>query len=179
MGQAPFTADHQTWSRPHRATVATERARGRCEPYRKLCHDAEPELRGDRNLPTVAEQSWLGIVGTVTKERAWLSEDGVDIFTDVTVQVEKVLKGTAQGSRVVIVPGGCTTSQTETRNKRPPLTDANCRSGHDTCRCWRMIPTSARRRRRISVSTARTAAFPSRSRLSITGRIRSLTVSKA
>jgi hypothetical protein len=68
--------------------------------------NAEPELWGDCNLATVVEQSSLGIVGTVTKERAWLSEDGDDIFTDVTVQVEKVLKGSAHGSIVVTIPGG-------------------------------------------------------------------------
>ena len=75
----------------------------------------EPELWGDCNLATVVEHSSLGIVGTVTKERSWLSvtkerswlsEDGDDIFTDVTVQVDKVLKGSAHSSVVVTIPGG-------------------------------------------------------------------------
>lgn len=68
--------------------------------------NAQRELWGDGHLATVVEQSSLAIVGTVTKERAWLSEDGDDIFTDVTVQVEKVLKGSAHGSVVVTIPGG-------------------------------------------------------------------------
>lgn len=59
--------------------------------------NGQRELWGDGDLAIQVAQSSLAIVGVITKERSWLSEDGDDIFTDITVRPEKVLKGSAQG----------------------------------------------------------------------------------
>jgi hypothetical protein len=68
--------------------------------------NGQRHLWGDLDLPTLVSQSALAIVGTVTKEEARLSDDGDYIYTDVSVQPLKVLKGSAAGSVTFSIPGG-------------------------------------------------------------------------
>lgn len=64
----------------------------------KFVISGQGHLWSHTTLPNVVASSNLIVVGKITSRLSRLSEDGDDIYTDYTVEVERVIKGKASGS---------------------------------------------------------------------------------